>query len=100
MSLEHDPIRQQRRRPVRGRFAPLLVPILDAFEIIGVGPTKGYELVGAGIIETVMVGRRRYATQEGLERIVKLGVRSAPTPPTDPKRKRRKLLGEEPDAAE
>ena len=68
MSIEHAPQRQ-RRRPLRGRFAPLLIPILDAFDMIGVGTTKGYEMVNAGIIETVMLGGRRYATREGLERL-------------------------------
>jgi len=68
MSLEHAPQRQ-RRRPLRGRFEPLLIPILDAFEMIGVGTTKGYEMVHAGLIPTVTVGRRRYATREGLQRL-------------------------------
>ncbi len=66
MSLEHSPQRQ-RRRPLRGRFEPLLIPIQDAFEMLGVGVTKGYEMVNTGLIPTVMIGRRRYATRAGLE---------------------------------
>jgi hypothetical protein len=69
MSLEHSPQRD-RRRPRRGRFEPMLFPIQDAFEIIGVGKTKGYEMVKSGAIETVTIGARRYATKRGLEALV------------------------------
>jgi hypothetical protein len=57
------------RRPRRSHYQPLSVPVLDGFEMIGVGTTKGYELVNAGIIETFVIGRRRYATLESLERL-------------------------------
>ena len=70
MSLEHAPQRQ-RKQPLRGRFEPLLIPLLDAFEILGVGVTKGYEMVNAGLIETVMLGKRRYALRESLERLAR-----------------------------
>lgn len=66
MSLEHTPQRQRRQRV---RLKPLLIPIRDAFDMIGVGVTKGYELVNDDVIETVMIGSRRYATSESLERI-------------------------------
>jgi hypothetical protein len=70
MSLEHAPQRD-RRRPRRGRYDPLLIPILDAFEMIGVGHTKGYQMINAGLIETVMVGARRYATRASLEALAR-----------------------------
>lgn len=66
MSTEQALLRD-RRRPRRGRFEPLLLPIRDAFEVIGVGRTKGYELVKSGQIETVTIGGRRYATRRGLD---------------------------------
>ncbi len=66
MSLEHAPQRD-RRRPRRGRFEPLLIPVRDAFEMIGVGPTKGYEMVKAGLIETVKVGHSRMAVYASLK---------------------------------
>jgi hypothetical protein len=69
LSLEHSPQRDRRRLPRRGRFEPLLIPILDAFEIIGVGKTRGFELIKAGTIETVMIGKRRFATRESLEKL-------------------------------
>jgi hypothetical protein len=97
MSLEHAPQRQ-RRRPLRGRFPPLLVPILDAFEILAVGTTKGYEMVNAGIIETVRIGRSRYATQTALERIATSGAHTAPVRPGG--RRGPKPLGDEPGATE
>jgi hypothetical protein len=37
--------------------------------MLGVGITKGYELVNAGQINTVLIGRRRYATRESLDRL-------------------------------
>jgi hypothetical protein len=46
-----------------------LIPILDAFDMLGVGVTKGYELISDGQIDTVLIGRRRYATRESLDRL-------------------------------
>jgi hypothetical protein len=57
------------RRLHRSNYDPLLVPILDGFTMISVGPTKGYELIHDGVIETVLIGRRRYATLESLKRL-------------------------------
>jgi hypothetical protein len=37
--------------------------------MLGVDVTKGYELVNTREIETVLIGRRRYATRESLERL-------------------------------
>jgi hypothetical protein len=71
MSIEHA-LRRDRRRPRRGRFPPLLFPIQDAFEMIGVGRTKGYEMVKSGQIETVTIGARRYATRRGIEALAAL----------------------------
>lgn len=73
MSLEHSPAKD-RRRPRRQRYAPLLIPLNDGFEMIGVGRTKGYELVTAGLLPTVMVGARRYVRREVLEGIATKGV--------------------------
>jgi hypothetical protein len=57
------------RRPRRDHYIPMLVPILDAFDMLGIGITKGYELVNTGQINTVLIGRRRYATRESLDRL-------------------------------
>ena len=57
------------RRPRRGHYIPILIPILDAFDMLGIGITKGYELVNARQIDTVLIGRRRYATRTSLERL-------------------------------
>ena len=51
----------------------MLVPVLDAFEVIGVGNTKGYDLINTSQIVTVLIGRRRYATCESLERLATEG---------------------------
>jgi hypothetical protein len=57
------------RRPRRAHYVPILIPILDAFDMLGVGVTKGYELISDGQIDTVLIGRRRYATRESLDRL-------------------------------
>lgn len=48
----------------------LLHPITEAAEIIGFGRTKLYELVSAGKIESVTVGRRRLVPHAALEEYV------------------------------
>ena len=57
------------RRPRRGHYKPLYVPLLDAFEMAGVGPTKGHALINAGVLKTVRIGKRRHVTFESLERL-------------------------------
>ena len=47
---------------------PLLVPIREAFVMLGVGPTKGYELVNAGLLDVRKMGKRSLATMASVER--------------------------------
>jgi hypothetical protein len=61
------------RRPRRGHYLPILIPVLDAFDMIGVGVTKGYDLINTRRIDTVLIDRRRYATRESLERLANTG---------------------------
>jgi excisionase family DNA binding protein len=48
----------------------LLYPISEASELLGIKRTLTYELIGAGEIETVTVGRRRLVPREALEAYV------------------------------
>ena len=50
----------------QGRYEPLLVPALDAFDMIGVGVTQ---MLDVGKLASVMIGRRRYVTTESLRRV-------------------------------
>ena len=68
------------RRPRRGHYIPILIPVLDAFDMLGVGVTKGYDLINTGQIDTVLIGRRRYATRESLERLATPALPSVMTP--------------------
>jgi hypothetical protein len=68
MSLEHARQRR-RRRPYRGRYPPLLVRVLDAADMLGMAVTRTYELIGTGLLDSVLIGRRRYVTRESLERL-------------------------------
>ena len=45
----------------------LLYPFPEAWEAIGIGRTKFLELVKAGEIETVRIGRRRLVSAAALE---------------------------------
>ena len=44
----------------------LNIPLDDAFRSIPVGHTKGYELVNAGKIKTVKIGRKRFVPYKNL----------------------------------
>lgn len=48
----------------------LLVPLKSAFRAIGVGTTKGYELVAAGQLTLVKIGTKSLITAESLRRFV------------------------------
>lgn len=47
---------------------PVLHPISRFCELYGVGRTKTYELINAGDLETVKVGRKRLITEASARR--------------------------------
>lgn len=49
---------------------PLAIPPKDAFAAIGVGVTKGYELINAGELRTFKVGRATRITTDSLRAYV------------------------------
>lgn len=49
---------------------PLAIPPKDAFDAIGVGVTKGYELLSAGELESFTIGRARRITTSSIEAFV------------------------------
>ena len=46
---------------------PLLCSIPDAGAALGIGRSKTYELIGAGLLETVAIGRRRLVRVESVK---------------------------------
>ena len=48
----------------------LAYPINDFCRMLGVGRTKGYELVNGGRVETIRIGRRRLVTADSMKRLV------------------------------
>jgi hypothetical protein len=46
----------------------MYVPLRDAFEIAGVGPTKGYELINAGVLKTIQARDRAPSARRRQER--------------------------------
>lgn len=49
---------------------PITVTVADARKAIGIGHTKLYELIGAGKLRTVKVGRRTLVTTESIRAFV------------------------------
>ena len=49
---------------------PLLHPVTEAAAILGIGRSMLYQLMAAGEIQTVKIGRRTLVTQAELERYV------------------------------
>lgn len=49
---------------------PIAIPPKQAFAAIGVGITKGYELIAAGDLETFKIGRATRITTESLRAYV------------------------------
>jgi len=50
--------------------APTPIAIREAFELLKIGVTKGYELVGNGELRTYCIGDRRFTTTEALAELV------------------------------
>lgn len=48
----------------------LAITVKRGTEILGIGPTKIYELIAAGAIESVKIGGRRLLVYESLKRLV------------------------------
>lgn len=62
---------------------PRVFPILDVFERLHQKPTKGYQLIKPGPngeppeIQTFLIGRRRYATEEALQAYIQAQIAKA-----------------------
>ena len=52
-------------------------PVLEAFQRLGIGPVKGYELINAGELETYTVGRFRYVTDRALQKFIRKRIRES-----------------------
>ena len=53
-----------------GSAKPLAVTVKKACELIGVGNTTMYELIRAGRVKTMTIGRRRLIIYSSLEELV------------------------------
>ena len=51
-------------------YQPLLVPVLECFQMIGVGVTKGYEEISEGRLDARKVGRKTLVTMESIKAYV------------------------------
>jgi excisionase family DNA binding protein len=50
------------------RPPPMLVSIKEARRLIGVGHTRIYELINAGALETIRIGKRRMVRYSSLQK--------------------------------
>lgn len=48
------------------RIEPTFAPLVPACAAFGIGRTKAFELAQAGVIETFLIGTRRYVVLESL----------------------------------
>lgn len=56
---------------VRGRSPVLLLTILEAARMLGIGRSKAYELIAAGELEVVRIGRTVRVPVDALEEFVR-----------------------------
>lgn len=56
---------------------PIAIPPKPAFDMIGVGVTKGYELINSGELETFKIGRATRITVSSIEAYVERRLNSA-----------------------
>jgi excisionase family DNA binding protein len=49
---------------------PLALPIKDACRVLGIGPTKLWELIGNGTLKTISIGRKRLVVYSSLKALV------------------------------
>jgi excisionase family DNA binding protein len=78
-----DPTDAKPRRPSqRERLKPVSVTVDVACGITGLGRTKLYELITAGILDTVVIGRRRLILFTSIEQLLKPRTGQDAAPPT------------------
>lgn len=57
---------------------PLTISVNDALAMLGIGRTRFYELVAAGEIQTIKLGRRRLVQVASLQRLASEGYEPPP----------------------
>jgi hypothetical protein len=51
-------------------FKPALVPAVEGFRLLGIGPTTGWGFIKCGKLEVVHVGTRCFVTVESIENLI------------------------------
>ena|SRR5215831_16570952 len=51
-------------------FKPALVPAVEGFRLLGIGPTTGWGFIKRGKLEVVHVGTRCFVTVESIENLI------------------------------
>jgi hypothetical protein len=60
----------RKHEAANGTLKPLAVSIKRACATLGIGSTKMWELIGAGRVKTISIGRRRLVVFASLEALV------------------------------
>jgi hypothetical protein len=64
-------VKRENEQDSTGRsLKPLLVPVRTAANLLGVGPTTAWNLIGTGKVTVVRIGRRTLVTMASLEALV------------------------------
>jgi excisionase family DNA binding protein len=56
------------------RHERLVVPPKEAWRMLGISNSKGYELLAAGELDSIKFGRARRITMESIHRLIKQGL--------------------------
>ena len=69
------------RQPSNVKSMPRLLSIKQATFELGISRTVTYELIAAGKLKTVKIGRRRFVAREAIEEFGRATLRCNPTSP-------------------
>jgi hypothetical protein len=67
--VHRSTVGREPKKPAKGRYDPTLISVLDAFDLINVRLTEGYQMIDEGLLDSVLIGERRYVTRQSLERL-------------------------------
>lgn len=70
-SVNHSATEKDRRMNIQNEYLqPRLVAIPKAAQLLGIGRTKTYELIGDGLLDTMNIGGRRLVTLRSIDRLI------------------------------
>ena len=65
-----SPVQLRHAQIPRGKSVPRLLSVKQATYELGISRTMVYELIGAGTLKTVKIGRRRFVAAEAIDEFI------------------------------